>query len=738
VGRHALRFCGWLSLASIAPLADASGLSWDIAESPSRLATLAPTDVVLERSSHCLDGCRYDRSNPGPESPADNPYALRWLYRDGDEAILFDERGPGAVTRIWMTTGFGASTCIDPAIRVRFYFDGASSPTLDLPLSALFDGSTPPFTPPLVADREASSGGYVSDVPIAYAQALRIALIGTDNGGTNPCTGNDERLLWFQLQHHRVAPGTPVASFAPGDDFPAWRAFLAHAGDDPWSGLLSPITSSSTLAADQTLDLAARSGPAWLRGIRLHLPRSAYASIDLRIVIDAGTAVDVPLADFFATSSDALVPARGVLAGEDAAGWLYAWMPMPFRESADVLLVADASLSAPVTVDSALAFEDAPVGADAGSFTAVLSDSCVASGNALLYAGVGAGKVIGVGARYHASGAANPGYLEGDERAYFDGAIAPGWYGTGIEDFFDGGFYFDHGAFVRPLAGATLVDATGPAATAAYRWMLADPIAYANGLRLTQEAGFSPTQPVPTCVRSVVHAYRASRASVVAYDRFDVGTPRADAHAYTPPAGASCTNVSGTFEDEPPTRRNASACAYTTGGSRFTFSIVDAGPPLRLRRTFDVSAGSPGEIAGAPAAEIRVDGVLAGFFPPAIANPLRRWQQQEALLDPSIGAGSHDFEIVPEFTATAPVLAESAFELSGGWKDAIFADGFEQSPPLSFSRATKEGSACRPRARNRFLEAARLAADWPMRQSANQGDSRSVRGCRFGAPIGLT
>src|SRR4029079_16123057 len=150
-------------------------------------------------------------------------------------------------------------------------------------------------------------------------------------------------------------------------------------------------------------------------------------------------------------------------------------------------------------------------------------------------------------------------------------------------------------------------------------------------------------------------------------------------HAYSPPAGATCAIVSGTFEYEPPTQRSASACTYTAGCSGFTFSVDDAVPPLRLRRTFDVASGSPGEIAGAPAAQILVDGVVAGHFPPAIANPLRRWQQHEALLDPAVGAGPHDFEIVPEFTATAPVFAESAYELSGGWKDAIFADGFDRT-----------------------------------------------------------
>ena len=77
----------------------------------------------------------------------------------------------------------------------------------------------------------------------------------------------------------------------------------------------------------------------------------------------------------------------------------------------------------------------------------MLSDTCASGGNLALYTDRGAGKVVGVSARYDANGAANLGYLEGDERAYFDNAIAPGWYGTGVEDFFDGGFYFDHGAF---------------------------------------------------------------------------------------------------------------------------------------------------------------------------------------------------------------------------------------------------------------------------------------------------
>jgi hypothetical protein len=663
--------------------ARATGLPWEIWESPSRLAVLDAADDVLERSSHCLDGCRYDRSNQGPENLAENPYPLRWLYRDGEEAVVFDERGPGAVTRLWLTMGFGVSTCIDPAIRVRFYVDDAPMPALDIALAALFDGSTLAFTPPLVADRSQSSGGYFSYVPIAYAQALRIALVNIDNGATNPCTGNDERLLWFQIQHHRLAPGTKVASFTANQDFAELRAFLVHAGDDPWNGMLTPLQASSTLAAGATLDLATRPGPGWLRGIRFRLPRSAYDAIRLQLDFDGATAVDATLADFFATSPLAAVPPRGVLAGEDADGWLYAWLPMPFHDIAAVRLIADATLPSPIAIDSALSFDDAEVSASAAPFAAVPSDTCAASGELAFYAHRGAGKIVGLAARYHADGGADLGYLEGDERTYRDNAIAPAWYGTGIEDFYNGGFYFEQREYALALSGASEVDRDGTGTTAAYRWMPGDALTYTNALRFAQEAGFAPDQPVPTCARSLVYVYRQAQASTVSYDAFDVGTPAAAAHGYAPPAAAECESLNASFEDEPPTSRNAAVCAYTSGTSHFRFEVNDGVPPLRLRRTFDAGTATPGEIAGAPAAEILVNGVVAGWFPPAIANPARRWQEQEALLDPAAGVGALDIEIVPDFTAHAPRFSESRWALSGGWKDRIFADGFDNTSAVA-------------------------------------------------------
>jgi len=668
----------WLAVALVGfGFARADSLPWQVWNSPDVLARLDANDAVVETSSRCPGGCRYDRSNPGAENAADNPYPLRWLYADGDEVVVLDENGPGALTRLWLTTGFGTSSCIDPATHVRFYLDGALAPTLDVQLAKLFDGSTPPFTPPLVADRTQSSGGYVSRVPIAYAQSLRVALTNAQGMG-NPCSADGRRLLWYQLQHHRLAPGATIASFDGASDEPAWRAFLAHAGDDPWNGMLAPTNATMTIAANASVTLATRSGSGWLRGIRLHLPRAAYAAVSLRVQIDGGIALDMPLADFFATAVDVQVSARGVLVGEDAAGWLYAWFPMPFASSVSAELHADASLPSQLAVDASLAFDNAVVPAQAGRFDASLADDCIAAGSFVFDDVRGAGKIVGVAARYHADGVVDRGYLEGDERAFVDDASAPAWYGTGVEDFFDGGFYFDQGAFAGPLSGATRVDADGSGVTAAYRLMLADALPYAGALRLTQEAGFSPAQPVAACARRVVYAYRRPAPLQIAYDAFEIGdATAAAAHDHVAAPDAQCASLSALFESEPPLSRNALACAGTSGAIYFGFHAGEWNPPLRLRRTFDVGAGNPGVVAGSAGARIFVNGVLAGSFAPVSSDPVRRWQQQDAPLDVPVGSGTLDIDIVPDVSAHAPVFGESRWELRGGWRDAIFANGFD-------------------------------------------------------------
>src|SRR5690606_34561259 len=239
--------------------------------------------------------------------------------------------------------------------------------------------------------------------------------------------------------------------------------------------------------------LASRAGPGWLRGLRLRLPRARVADIALRLRFDGETTVELPLSDYFAVPVDAVVPARGVLLGEDGGGWLYSWFPMPHAGSMHAELLALPTLAAPVAIDASLSFDDEMVAPDVGRFGAHAVDTCVEGGDALLYAARGAGKLVGFSARYRSTASPpSPVMLEGDERAGVDDAIAPLWHGTGVEDFFGGGFYFDQGAYAQPLAGASRVREGAAYETAAWRLLLADALPYSRALRLTQEAGLAP------------------------------------------------------------------------------------------------------------------------------------------------------------------------------------------------------------------------------------------------------
>ncbi len=168
---------------------------------------------------------------------------------------------------------------------------------------------------------------------------------------------------------------------------------------------------------------------------------------------------------------------------------------------------------------------------------------------------------------------------------------------------------------------------------------------------------------------------------VVPYDAFEVGdNVAALAHGYLPPAGATCTLLTSNFSDEPPTSRSAMVCRASSGSSHFVFHIKAAAAPLRLRRTIDVGDGVPGSVAGAPAAQVVVNGVAAGWFSPVVANPARRWQQQEIFLSSAAAPGDYTIDIIPEYAPNSAGFSESAWELRGGFVDLVFAHGFEPQP----------------------------------------------------------
>jgi hypothetical protein len=80
------------------------------------------------------------------------------------------------------------------------------------------------------------------------------------------------------------------------------------------------------------------------------------------------------------------------------------------------------------------------------------------------------------------------GFLEGDEMIYVDGEKRPSIHGTGTEDYFSSGWYFNTGEFAGPYSGLIYKnDSLGQ--VAAYRLNILDPIPFKKNIRVTIEHG---------------------------------------------------------------------------------------------------------------------------------------------------------------------------------------------------------------------------------------------------------
>ncbi|AHG89674.1 Protein of unknown function DUF2961 [Gemmatirosa kalamazoonensis] len=85
-------------------------------------------------------------------------------------------------------------------------------------------------------------------------------------------------------------------------------------------------------------------------------------------------------------------------------------------------------------------------------------------------------------------------YLEGDERVFVDGETTPSVIGTGTEDYFSSGWYFDRGPYSSLYHGLTIKDSLS-GRVSAYRWHIEDPIPFARSLRFTIEHGGTNDAP---------------------------------------------------------------------------------------------------------------------------------------------------------------------------------------------------------------------------------------------------
>ena len=654
----------WVALVLVTAVTAGAGtpLPWETWTDLRHVAVVPEGDQVALRSSHCLSGCRFDRHSKGDE---------RFIRLDGDEGVIFEERGPGAVVRIWMTTGdAGVSLPLDPATSIRFYIDGEATPRVDLPLPELFDGSALPFVPPLVGDRKVSSGGNFSYVPIPYARSCRIVL-----------AGDLTQRLWFQFTFHRLSEAAVVESFTGLEDLSGLTSLLSRVRADPWpAGSGTTVGGTRELLLQEPQVLWSRSGPGTITELSFELPPADWERVQATLVFDGQTTVDLRLSDLFAAGTAESI--KSLWLRSSAIGELNSFWPMPFWESAALVLTLDQGAD-PLTVGFRLRLDEGEPIAGSGLFGALLSVSDplpLGSDHALL-ARDGPGKWVGLYAELSSFGTPARQYLEGDEHLFVDGLRHPTLYGTGVEDFFNGGFYFDQGLFDQPLHGLLEQGLTrdNEHASVAYRFLLTDAVPFASSLVAGLEGG--PEADLRLRARTVAYHYVDTRPPLVVTDVLDVGDPtsRLD-HEYQTQGPEETRTLDALFEGEPPEALVADGNYREAGVASFLMaSGRECSSDWRIRRLWDAGVG--GQSFRLVSAGIEVGG--SNY---TLANTHRRWSELDFDLPPPAGqAMMFEVDALPQDTSGE--FTGFRYELlCRPLPTPIFGDGFETGDTTRWSQ----------------------------------------------------
>jgi hypothetical protein len=441
-------------------------------------------------------------SSHDPTGGNDDGFSGKYSFIRKEEGgfVIAELEGPGVITRFLM------SRPTDGVI--EFYFDGEASPRIRRKVPELFDGTHPPFLPPLVGTE---AGGRYSYVPLAFQRSCKIVVR----------TGV---VHFFQINHARYPKDTVIATFEnpPSDAFLRYleevRGILRSAGSDISSHLVPggiPIkwqTRRQTLRPGTSVTLFDTASPGRIVGLRLG-PAAAFAGEERDILIrmywdgNRTPAVSCPAGDFFGYSFGE--PAvRSLLLGT-SAGMNYLYMPMPFERSARIELVPGRESGPALEVQAEVALAPPGKAENEGRFYAYWHrENPTRQGQPYTFLEArGRGHVIGMILQAQGIAAGNTGFFEGDDLAVIDGQ--PVARGTGSEETFNGGWYDVPGRWENrvslPLSGC-LEYKKYLGRTGGYRWMIADCYSYQKSIVFTIEHGPAGNR-IPTDYTSVTYFY---------------------------------------------------------------------------------------------------------------------------------------------------------------------------------------------------------------------------------------
>lgn len=404
---------------------------------------------------------RYD-SHPNGLSTNVDPVTIREII------------GRGVVTRSWMPWQPG------PEFKLKLHFDGETTPRLSTNTLEWYDTGVPnhpAINEPFVG---IGTGGAWSYMPLFFRNRLKIT------------SNNRSGYLNFYQFNYLLLPGdadvvtyTATQTSSQSADWNLAAEIMNAVGNNPGTSGSQVITSSGNIPIGGTMQLAnitSQSGIITRLQIKINSPTDTIlAGLILKVFYDGNTTpfIDIPIGEFFGAGRGRIAY-KGIMLGTDNTNGYYCYLPMPFRRSVRIILQNDSGVM--VFIASAqVEYEPCEVSKEHAYLRALYRSEQFNAGEDKMFEVLRLPKGAGhyLGCLFTITPAQNQlGYLEGNDRITVDGGAKQTLYGTGLEDAFNGGYYYGN-TYSGPFSG--LLKKTN-GITCQYRHMVMDYIPFEQSI----------------------------------------------------------------------------------------------------------------------------------------------------------------------------------------------------------------------------------------------------------------
>lgn len=567
------------------------------------------------------------------------------LYQDeNEEYVLLDEQGVGCIYRMWATFDLNHG---NPTNRFRVYFDGEAVPRIDTTLGDFFSGTNAPFVFPLTGDENVSSGGYFSYVPLPYTSRCKITV------------SDIQRPFYYNFTYHCLDSSDGVETWTGAEDLTDVMSMWTSVGVDPniYDEPPSVIQGVVDIPPSGVTNLVVCSDAGTVSAFKIDpevVTTNLLTNLWIRMTWDGAPEPQVyaPLGEFFGAGFGEH-EVRSLPIGMSCSNAYYCYFPMPFWNDAEIQL----ENKGPEGVSN-VAYEVTVVSntyekACAGHFYAEANRAELTPENRdyIVLDEEGSGHYVGCVLSMQASHSSmnlDMRYLEGDERIYVDGSLSPSIYGTGNEDYFNGGWYFKKGPFSLACHGAPYLDHNKwnqpprTNRTSAYRFHLSDVIPFRSHIRFGIEHG--------DCYRywnlagtysSVAFFYKQAHSRLLLSAQLDVGDAESEQQfEYTSEDALIVTNE-WAYEGVSDDVLMGDSGRVLSETCSFEVPVFSGNKGVILRRRTDQGLNPQ-------SAEVFVDGDSAGIWALVDTNfsgVSKRWIDSEFELPGSLTAGKTNLNI---------------------------------------------------------------------------------------------